>query len=314
MTTVGDILYQMGGVPVNSEFTTGTIFFVDDSGSNSNEGTDPNNPVATLDYAIGLCTVDRGDIIYVMPGHAESASGIACDVAGIKIIGLGHGLAMPTITSTVTAADLVAISADSTWIENIRLIGNTSCTALVNFAAAADNSTLKNCSLESGAAPVDQVTIAATCNYGTIENCKFIGTAAGLANCILFEQNAAGVSQDCANWTITGCIFNASSSAGCDDACIMISISSGGVTGILISDCMFLGLADADAAINGAGVSSCLGDGLVVRAMAQALDPSDSFILSTNLGWVDCHTVSIGTHSYGSVAGAARHPRLTPTA
>src|SRR5437763_1962723 len=89
---------QSGGMfsIVNQSLTTGNIFFV-----NSVNGTDgagygqnPDAPLATWDYAIGLCTANQGDRIYLMPLHVETiagAAGVALDVAGIETIGLGYG-------------------------------------------------------------------------------------------------------------------------------------------------------------------------------------------------------------------------------
>lgn len=68
--------HQPGGVftIVNETLTTGSIFFVH-SGTGVNAlggGRNPDAPLATLDYAIGLCTANKGDMIFVMPGHAET--------------------------------------------------------------------------------------------------------------------------------------------------------------------------------------------------------------------------------------------------
>jgi hypothetical protein len=63
-------------------------------GSDGNKGTF-NAPFGTIDYAIGQCTAGRGDVIFVKPGHAETisaAGSIACDVAGVAIVGLGSGM------------------------------------------------------------------------------------------------------------------------------------------------------------------------------------------------------------------------------
>jgi hypothetical protein len=105
--------------------TTGKFFFVHSgTGSNGNAGKEPKRPLATIDYAIGLCTADKGDTIIVMPGHAETVSGAAginCDVAGVKIIGLGQGASRPTITMSATGST-IAIGAASVWLENLLLI------------------------------------------------------------------------------------------------------------------------------------------------------------------------------------------------
>ena len=90
--------------------STGNRFFVDSGatttgGDTAGHGTSPDAPFLTLDYALSsdVCTASNGDIIYVMPGHAEaiiSAADIACDLAGVKIIGLGEGSDKPTFTFT----------------------------------------------------------------------------------------------------------------------------------------------------------------------------------------------------------------------
>lgn len=74
----------------------GEHFFVDSvNGLDTNPGSTWNSPLATIDAAIGKCSPNRGDVIYVRPGHTENitaATGINCDVAGITIQGLGSGL------------------------------------------------------------------------------------------------------------------------------------------------------------------------------------------------------------------------------
>jgi hypothetical protein len=96
------------GVPLQ-QAQPGKVFWVSNAttlqvgekgGSDGNKGTF-NAPFGTIDYAIGQCTAGRGDVIFVKPGHAETisaAGSIACDVAGVAIVGLGVGNARPTIT------------------------------------------------------------------------------------------------------------------------------------------------------------------------------------------------------------------------
>jgi hypothetical protein len=122
--------------------------------SNGNKGT-YQQPFATIDYAIGQCTASRGDIIAVMPGHTETisaAAGIACDVAGIAIVGLGKGSLRPTITLDTAATASMTISAANVTISNLlfsaafaditRIINVTSTDAHIDqcefVAAAAD--------------------------------------------------------------------------------------------------------------------------------------------------------------------------------
>jgi hypothetical protein len=105
----------------------GNVYWVDSgAGSNGNKGT-WGRPWATIDYAIGRCTASNGDIVFVKPGHAETisaAAGIAADVAGIAIIGLGKGSLRPTITLDTAATASMTISAANVTISNLLFKAN----------------------------------------------------------------------------------------------------------------------------------------------------------------------------------------------
>lgn len=102
------------------------------NGSDGNEGT-ADMPFATIDFAIGKCTADAGDVIVVMSGHAETltaAGSITCDVAGITIVGEGQGADRPTLTFGTATTASVLITAANTTISNI--IGVSGVNLLVN--------------------------------------------------------------------------------------------------------------------------------------------------------------------------------------
>lgn len=134
------------GIPLQQAHP-GEVFFVNNSsvlakggvgGSNGNDGTYL-RPFSTIDYAVGRCTAGRGDIIFVMPGHAETISSnaiIALDVAGICVIGLGTGSARPTLTYTAAAATII-VSAANITVTNILHVANFAAvvTAYTNNAA-----------------------------------------------------------------------------------------------------------------------------------------------------------------------------------
>lgn len=97
------------GVPVLSAYP-GSVFWVDSgAGSNGNPGTF-DKPFSTIDYAVGRCTSNNGDIIAVKPGHTETvtaAAGLDLDVAGICLLGFGSGSNRPTVNfTTATTADM----------------------------------------------------------------------------------------------------------------------------------------------------------------------------------------------------------------
>lgn len=68
----------------------------------------------TIDAAVSACTANRNDVVLVAPGHAETvtaAGGIALDVAGVKLVGVGTGTDRPTITFATNASASITVSA-----------------------------------------------------------------------------------------------------------------------------------------------------------------------------------------------------------
>lgn len=132
--------------------TTGNIVFVDSGASAAGSGFSPDSPVLTIDAAIGLCTASNGDIIVVMEGHAEAivgAAGIAADVAGITIVGLGRGRNRPVITFTTADAASCDISAANVHVENLVFVnGRDAQTAMINVTAA--GCVIKGCEIQTG--------------------------------------------------------------------------------------------------------------------------------------------------------------------
>ena len=179
---------QSGGMfsIVNETITTGEIFFVH-SGTGADSagaGRNPDVPLATLDYAIGLCTASKGDMIYVMPGHAESlttAAAIACDVAGISIVGLGVGDNRPVFTfaSTNNAATWT-VSADDVRISNIVAVCNDD--ALTNAFVVTGDAFDLDIEFQDTSSAVETATAVRldTANNGRLK-LKYLGFTAGNA-------------------------------------------------------------------------------------------------------------------------------------
>ena len=147
-------------------------------GSNGNPGTF-NAPFGTLDFAISSCTANRGDIIFIKPGHAEtisSATALALDVAGVAIVGLGLGTKRPTFTLDTAATTTIAVSADNMAIVNCRFIGNfLSITSAFTVAAAA-YFTIDNCSFTDTSAILNflspvKTTVSTNSDFLQVSNC-----------------------------------------------------------------------------------------------------------------------------------------------
>lgn len=180
VSSFGIPLIGSGGVPV----TTGSYFFVSsDTGvdnSGTGYGTDPAKPFATIDYAIGKCTADAGDVIIVMPGHTETiaaAGGITADVAGISIIGLGNGTLRPTISFSATASTF-AVSAANVLIRNI-LVTNTIDEVVTLFYVTAAHCTIDAVDFYATTGQCRQFCLTTNAaDYLTIKNCYHTQTAA----------------------------------------------------------------------------------------------------------------------------------------
>lgn len=179
MTTFGDGVYQYGGIPVGigDQPTTGSVFFVDSTADALGTGKKPSSALATINEAISKCTANKGDVIYVMPNHAETilnASTITPNVVGISIIGLGNGSNQPEITFGHADASIVP-SADNITIKNMRFIAGITA-VLIGINVDAHYFTLDSCTTDFSTTTydfVDHVDVSAF-DYCTIKNCRFI--------------------------------------------------------------------------------------------------------------------------------------------
>lgn len=176
---------EIAGVPI-LQTHPGEVFWVNNStvlpkkgrgGSNGNKGSYL-SPFATLDFAVGRCTASRGDIIMVMPGHAETlsaADAIDLDVVGVSVIGLGNGTNRATFTMDDAAGE-ITVGANNVTIENI--IVNASVTVVlkgINVEAAVNNVTIRGCTFGVDIAGTDEFLHTISFENGStdslIENC-----------------------------------------------------------------------------------------------------------------------------------------------
>jgi hypothetical protein len=193
---------QTGGVytVASEKSTTGNIFWVDSGATSGGSdatgyGKSPASPFLTLDYAIGNCVADNGDIIYVMAGHAESLTGAtSCvlDVNGVQVIGLGCGYSMPKFTLSTAAAATISVTAPNCHLENLWLYSTYTggITAGITAGALADGLVIKNIVMEESANTTEfliGISVAAACHHVTIDGLQFFGVIGGdNSQCIKF--------------------------------------------------------------------------------------------------------------------------------
>ena len=122
----------------------------------SSQGDTALRPFATLDYAIGQCTANRGDVIVVMENHAETltaASAVNFDLAGITVIGLGNGDDRPTFTFTTAAAANVLVGAANIELTNLVFLSNlASQTTMITINGSGDGANIHHNEFREGTA------------------------------------------------------------------------------------------------------------------------------------------------------------------
>jgi len=267
--SIGDTLYQGTNMPQ-------VVFVSSDNGSNSNDGRDPRTPLATLEEALDHVQANRGDVIFIMPGHTEAwTADVVIDVAGITIIGLGQGVDRPTFTIGDAAGESLDIAAASVILENLVFVcGVDQQTWMIGIRAT--DCSIRNCEFREGTAlqPLIMLDIGA----GAAANAA---DRASVINCV-FKSPTAGDGDSAIKLSA---ISNAVRISGCniwgdyDDACIHNPIGFV-CTDLEISDCILSNVLTGQHAIE--LVSACTGN--LIRNLyhsdltqATASDPGSCF-------------------------------------
>lgn len=256
------------------------ILFVDGNHTNASNADDGEHghsfikPLATLNYAVSLCTANSGDVILVAPNHAETiqdtgtASGtttdeLVIDVAGITIIGIGQNSARPTFTfNGASDAACVITAAPDVTIKNLIFVGGLADLAnLMTVDGTSDGLTLDNCEFRDGGTnileTIHQVNLATGADRVTINNCRFFTTSGGSSTLSNIE-----VATTVDKLTITNCWFR-----GDVNTDGMIDGSGGAGTDWYIAD---NNLDNLDAATGKCIVLHASTTGLVLRNIAHA--------------------------------------------
>lgn len=123
--------------------TLGKDIFVDSvTGNDNSDGLTPDRAVATLDASFALCTANKGYQVFCLPLHAETitgAAGIAHDVAGVSVYGLGHGGQRPTFLMDGGTAVTYKITANDALVSNLILnAGHNDIVTCIDVQVATD--------------------------------------------------------------------------------------------------------------------------------------------------------------------------------
>lgn len=150
------------------------------NGNDGNSGKTPKAAMATIAKALLSCTANNGDVIVLLPGHAETVSaagGLTLNVAGVTIVGIGTGSLTPKITLDTATTSTVLVTSANITVRNVAFVAN--------FAAI-----------------VTCFDVRAT--WLTINSCSFMDTTSSLnfLKCVIVSQSTANL---CDGLTVTGC-------------------------------------------------------------------------------------------------------------
>lgn len=183
-TTSGNFLKARAALRFTNVLSAGRILFVDSVAGVSTGGGSPDVAAATLIQGQTLATANKGDVVYVAPGHAESvigAAGMTFSKAGVIYEGLGFGRLRPTITfSTAIGAQIIVSGANITFRNMVfDFTGFDAITAAISVTGA--DVAFEDCDfiVNTGTAGVVLgILTAATAARFRVERCNFLGPAA----------------------------------------------------------------------------------------------------------------------------------------
>lgn len=180
----------------------GRVFWVGNaSGLPAGNGSSPDYPFSTLAGALVKCRSGRGDIVYVLQGHAEnlsSATSLSDLVASTKIVGLGTGTERPTFTLSAATA-VITVTKANVMIRNCRFLaagpaGTTAITVANAFAITAAGFQLVDndieCGIDADQLCTNLITASAAADDMTISGNSIHGAPASVITTILVTAGA----------------------------------------------------------------------------------------------------------------------------
>lgn len=288
--------------------STGTYFFVDStSGSSANSGLSPDRAVATIQQAIDKCTAAKGDVVVVMPGHAETvtATSIAINKSGITIVGLGNGSARPTLTYGAAAAT-ITVSVANVTVKNIVHVANFDDVAVAYTLTTAKQFRVEGSEFLDTSSVLHFVSLVSTTTTdNAADGLAFVGNLVyGLAAtdgpCVVVAGNILrlNISDNVVDKAVT------------NDAAHLVSLAAKAATGARIerNRCTFAALSNQSAGtlITGSGTAS---SGIVADNYVAQIDTSTALIATagTKLSFIQ-NFMSGAADKSGTIFPAADDP------
>jgi hypothetical protein len=296
------------GLPI-TQLHPGKVFWVNNTsvlpekgiaGSNSNDGSYL-RPFRTWDYAIGQCKASRGDILALMPGHAENitaASGITSDVAGVATVGLGAGTLRPKISFTTVATATHVISAANCSFSNIQWEANFADVTIGLDISGVDGLSFENCYFTEAGTDLNYaiaVDLATGADDISFRACKFI------TNDIANTSHINGVAH--AGFYVADCLFSVDAAQTVVTGLIA---TSGNTTNMWIKNCAFRSNVDGALFLDFNGAAN---SGVIEKCNFSSLDIAGAITAgfdATGAHIFECY-VAGEADSFGIVGGGTAY-------
>lgn len=243
-------------------------------------------PFRTIAGGLSKCVANRGDMLMVMPGHAEnvsSATGLLMNVAGVVVVGIGAGALRPVITLDTATTATIAVSAANMGFVNCIFKANFAAIVAVFTIGAAQEFLLSGCEFRDISAILNFVNIVDTDAVTNdadglyIENCKRIGAGATANTCI--------VKMDGTNDRLT--IRNNYFAHSAVTAAGLMPIATGKVVTNAVIDANTINLVGATGVSTGVIITTdgTTNSGMISRNFVQSLDATTVILVTAGSGF-----------------------------
>lgn len=214
-----------------------TIWLNSNGGSDSNAGTEPELPVATISSAISKASA--GSVICIAAGHTQSIVGTqTVGLAGLRIVGFGSGASRPQFTPTSGSTLMFSVTAANVVFENIYFKNASSGAGTAGRVSTNQSGTqFLNCQIDCGASDGEGILYVSAAN-GRVENCTFTAVASRPTRALAHTTGA------CDNFVLSGTTFD-----GATFGWAGVAFAPASATNLVIKNLTLSGNADLVAAV-----------------------------------------------------------------
>lgn len=279
------------GVPI-VQSNPGQVFWVSNStavlrgqrgGSDGNRGT-YDSPFGTLAGAVAQCVANRGDIIFVKPGHAEtisSATALALNIAGVAIVGLGSGTNRPKFTLGTANTTTIAVSADNISVQNCQFAANFLSIAACFTLSTAKEFAVQNCYFWDTSSVLNFLNIVkSTGAANTVDGLCFndnvvVNLGVTSNNTTILTANDIDrltMQRNYLKWAVQ------------NDKAIGVIVTAGVLTNLVATDNMGYRPNTTTAGGSFINVGGTTSTGIVARNLVQTLTTTTDLLFTTNVG------------------------------